>query len=70
MKAQTEVELAKVKAELEARMAVLDAHLKVASGAQNTQRPQVAGARQAKDGHHYVPDPARPGKHLLVVHHG
>jgi len=70
MKAQTEVELAKVKAELEARMAVLDAHLKLASGAQNTQRPQVAGARQAKDGHHYVPDPARPGKHLLVVHHG
>jgi hypothetical protein len=27
------------------------------------------GARMAKDGHHYVADPKRTGKYLLVVHH-
>jgi len=25
-----------------------------------------AGAKQAQDGHWYVPDPARPGKYLQV----
>ncbi len=25
------------------------------------------GARLARDGKHYVPDPDRPGKYLLVV---
>ena len=28
------------------------------------------GARQAKDGNHYVPDPQRPGKYLQVVPNG
>ena len=29
----------------------------------------VMGARKAKDGNHYLPDPARPGKYLMVVRH-
>lgn len=29
--------------------------------------PAVPGARLAPDGRHYVPDPARPGKYLLVA---
>jgi hypothetical protein len=28
------------------------------------------GARLARDGRHYVPDSSRPGKYLLVIHHG
>lgn len=28
--------------------------------------PPVPGARQAPDGNYYVPDPARPGKYLMV----
>jgi hypothetical protein len=32
-------------------------------------RSHPPDARKAKDGHHYVADPKRPGKHLLVVHH-
>jgi hypothetical protein len=28
----------------------------------------VAGAKQAPDGHYYIPDPARPGKYLRVDH--
>jgi hypothetical protein len=31
--------------------------------------PPVMGARKAKDGNHYLPDPARPGKYLMVVKH-
>src|SRR5262249_29884526 len=30
--------------------------------------PPVPGARLAPDGHHYVPDPRRPGKFLQVDH--
>jgi len=37
-------------------MAVLGAHLKIASGAQTSRRPSMPGARQAKDGYHYVPE--------------
>jgi hypothetical protein len=69
VKAQTEIQLAKVKADLDAKMAVLDAHLKVVTQAENSQRPFVPGSRKAKDGRHYVPDPQRPGKFLLVLHH-
>jgi hypothetical protein len=68
VKAQTEAELARLKADLDARLKILDAHIKGA-----TSRPRslsVPGARKAKDGHHYVPDPQRPGKFLMVVHHG
>jgi hypothetical protein len=32
--------------------------------------PLPPTARLAADGRHYVPDPARPGKYLMVVHHG
>jgi len=32
--------------------------------------PLPPTARLATDGRHYVPDPARPGKYLMVVHHG
>jgi len=69
VKTQAEIELAKIKAELDAKIAVLDAHLKAAAKPRKTQRSPVPGARKARDGHHYVPDPKRPGKHLLVVHH-
>jgi hypothetical protein len=69
VKAQSEIELAKIKADLDARMAVLDAHLKATAEAQKIQRSPVPGSRRAKDGHHYVADPKRPGKYLLVVHH-
>lgn len=30
----------------------------------------VPGARRASDGKHYVSDPERPGKYLMVVPHG
>ena len=66
---QSEITLAKIKAELDARMAVLDAHLRAATEQQKVRRPSAPSARKARDGHHYVPDPKRPGKHLLVVHH-
>ena len=29
----------------------------------------VPGSRKARDGHHFIPDPKRPGKFLMVVHH-
>ncbi len=69
VKAQSEIELAKIKADLDAKLAVLDAHLKATAEAQKIQRALVPGSRRAKDGHHYVSDPKRPGKYLLVVHH-
>ncbi len=69
VKLQAEIGLAKLKADLDARMALLDAHLKVATEAGKIPRSTVPGARRAKDGHHYVADPERPGKYLLVVHH-
>jgi hypothetical protein len=62
--------LAKIKAELDAKMALFGAHMKATAEAQKVQRPSVPGARKAKDGHHYVSDPKRPGKFLMVVHHG
>jgi Phage P22-like portal protein len=33
----------------------------------NNEEPPVMGARKAKDGHHYLADPHRPGKWLKVV---
>jgi hypothetical protein len=69
VKTQSEIALAKIKAELDAKMAVLDAHLKAATEARKTPRSYPPGARKAGDGHHYVPDPNRTGKYLLVVHH-
>ena len=69
VKVQAEIELAKVKAELDAKMALLDADLKAAMEAQKMQRAPVPGSRKARDGQHYVPDPKRPGKFLMVVHH-
>jgi len=69
VKLQAEIELAKIKAGLDAKIAVLDVHLKVATEQQKMQRSPVPGSRKARDGHHYVPDPKRPGKFLMVVHH-
>jgi len=69
VKSQSEIALAKIKAELDAKMAVLDAHLKSTTEIRKTPRSYPPGARKAGDGHHYVPDPRRPGKYLLVVHH-
>jgi hypothetical protein len=68
VKTQSEIALAKVKADLDAKLSLLDAHLKAAI-AQKTDRSYPPGARRAKDGHHYVPDPQRPGKFLMVLHH-
>jgi hypothetical protein len=31
--------------------------------------PPMPVAKRAPDGNHYLPDPARPGKYLQVVHH-
>jgi hypothetical protein len=70
VKTQGEIELAKIKAALDAKMSVLETHLKAAIDVGKVQRSYPPGARQARDGHHYVPDPGRPGKYLLVVHHG
>jgi hypothetical protein len=69
VKLQAEIGLAKLKADLDARMSLLDAHLKAATEASKMQRSTVPGARKARDGHYYVPDPKRPGKFLMVVHH-
>ncbi|WP_298279494.1 hypothetical protein [uncultured Bradyrhizobium sp.] len=69
LKAEAEIELAKIKAELDARIKVFDAHLKAATEMRRSERGSVPGARRARDGHHYVPDPKRPGKFLMVVHH-
>lgn len=70
VKTQSEIALARVKADLDAKLSVLDAHLKAAIDARETERTYPHGTRQAKDGHHYVEDLKRPGKYLLVVHHG
>jgi hypothetical protein len=70
VKTQGEIELTKIKAALGAKMTLLEAHLKAAIEAGNGQRSYPPGARKARDGHHYVPDPNRPGKYLLVLHRG
>ena len=67
VKAQTEAQLAKLKADLDAKLQILDAHIKASTARQRTS--SIPGARKARDGHHYVPDPQRPGKYLMVVHH-
>jgi hypothetical protein len=69
VKTQSEIALAKVKADLDARLSLLDAHLKAATDTAKAPRSIPPGARKARDGQHYVPDPQRPGKFLLVVHH-
>jgi hypothetical protein len=69
VKAQTEIQIARIKADLDAKMALLDAHLKAATEARSASRSYPQGALKAGDGHHYISDPRRPGKHLLVVHH-
>jgi hypothetical protein len=66
VKTQAEIELAKIKADLDAKLKILDAHIDL--GARKP--PPMPGARKAKDGHHYVPDAKRPGKYLMVVPHG
>jgi hypothetical protein len=70
VKTQGEIELAKIKAALDAKMTMLETHLKAAIEAGKVQRLYPPGARKARDGHHYMPDSNRPGKYLLVVHHG
>ena len=70
VKTQGEIELAKIKAALDAKMTVLETHLKAAIEAGKAQRSYPPGARKARDGHHYLADSNRPGKYLLVVHHG
>ncbi len=67
VKTQGEIELAKIKAALDAKMTLLEAHLKAAIEAGKAPRSYPPGARKARDGHHYVPDPERPGKYLLVL---
>ena len=70
VKTQGEIELARIKAALDAKMSVLETHLKAAIEAGKVQRSYPPGAQKARDGHHYMPDANRPGKYLLVVHHG
>jgi len=64
VKTQGEIELAKIKAALDAKMSVLETHLKAGIEAGKVQRSYPPGARKARDGHHYVPDSNRPGKYL------
>jgi hypothetical protein len=68
VKAQTEAGLAKLKADLDARLQLLDAHIKASTAQRRSS--SIPGARKARDGHHYLPDPQRPGKFLMVVPHG
>ena len=70
VKTQGEIELTKIKAALDAKMTVLETHLKAAIEARKAQRSYPTGARKARDRHHYLPDSNRPGKYLQVVHHG
>lgn len=69
VKTHAEIELAKIKAEIETRMKLLDANLQAAAEQQKMRRSHPPGSRKARDGHHYVQDPKRPGKFLMVVHH-
>jgi hypothetical protein len=41
----------------------------LAGGSQQQQQmqPPIPGARQAPDGKHYIPDPRRPGKYLMIA---
>ena len=52
-----------------AKLSLLDARLKAATEAAMTRRSYPPGVRKTENGHHYVPDPKRPGKYLLVVDH-
>lgn len=70
VKSQAEIELAKVKADLDARLALIDAHIRATAEVQKTPRSHPPGARKTKDGHHDVADPKRTGKYFLMVHHG
>ncbi len=68
VKAQTEAKLAKLRADLDAKLQIVDADIKTATAQQRSS--SIPGARKARDGHHYLPDPQRPGKYLMVVRHG
>jgi hypothetical protein len=68
VKTQSEIALAKVKADLDAKLSVLDAHLKAEIA--QPRRTYPRGAGKAKDGNYYLVDPKRPGKYLQVIHHG
>ena len=63
LKSQAKIELAKVKADLDARLALIDVHQVSDLSLQKTPRSHPPGARKAKDGHQYVADPKRPGKY-------
>jgi len=62
------IALARIKAELDARMGLLDAQ-KASTEQRKMSRSCPPGSRKARDGHHYVADPKRTGKFLMVVHH-
>jgi hypothetical protein len=62
VKTQSEIALAKVKADLDTKLSLLDADLKAATESEKTPRSIPPGARRAKDGHHYVAGPNRIGK--------
>jgi hypothetical protein len=68
VKAQTEAGLAKLKADLDARLQLLDAHIKASTAQRRSS--SIPGARKARDGHHYVADPQRSSKFLKVSYHG
>jgi uncharacterized membrane protein len=68
VKAQTEAGLAKLKADLDARLQLLDAHIRASTARQRSS--SIRGARKARDGHHYVADPQRSSKFLKVFYHG
>jgi tRNA C32,U32 (ribose-2'-O)-methylase TrmJ len=69
VKAQAEIEFARIKADLDAKLALFDAHLTAATETQRQRHSPVQSARKAREGHHYVADPKRPRKFMMVVHH-
>ncbi|WP_298243754.1 hypothetical protein [uncultured Bradyrhizobium sp.] len=59
VKTQGEIELAKIKAALDAKMTVLETHLKAAIEMGKAQRAYPAGARKTRGGHQCLPDAPR-----------
>jgi len=64
VKTQGEIELAKIKAALDAKMSVLETHLKAAIETEKVPRSYPPAARWSRDDYHYVPGSNGLGKFL------
>ena len=70
VKTQGEIGFAKIKAALDAKMSVLETHLKAAIEKGESAEVISAGRTQGERWPPLSAGPNRPGKYLLVVHHG